>query len=150
MTDPYLPVDVVFHPNWWNKNYDLSFDRDFYYEPKRRARQEQQMRQLLYERFGDIGLGKKDAPRRPIVGPILMGSGYIVQEILGCEIHRSWHRSRAVSAHVRIKKRQTRCRLECGCVGFGVGEPSCGDSNLDLGTRRGVLRCCGLKLRAES
>jgi hypothetical protein len=87
MTDPYLPVDVVFHPNWWNKNYDLSFDWDFYYEPKRRAWQEQRMRQLLYERFGDIGLGQKDAPRRPIVGPILMGSGYIVQEILGCEIN---------------------------------------------------------------
>jgi hypothetical protein len=44
------------------------------------------MRHLLYERFGDLGLGQKDAPRRPIVGPILMGSGYIVQEILGCEV----------------------------------------------------------------
>jgi len=86
MTEPYLPVDVVFHPNWWHKHYDLSFDREFFYNPSRRVWQEQRMRQLLYERFGDVGLGQKDAPRRPIIGPILMGSGYIVQEILGCEV----------------------------------------------------------------
>jgi hypothetical protein len=83
---PYLPIDVVFHPNWWNKNYGLSFDRDFFYDPDRRVSQEQRMRQLLFERFGDLGLGQENAPRRPIIGPILMGSGYIVQEILGCDI----------------------------------------------------------------
>lgn len=86
MSAPYLPVDVVFHPNWWHKNYGLSFDRDFYYRPERRVWQEQRMRQLLYNRFGDLGLGQKNAPRRPIIGPILMGSGYIIQEILGCQV----------------------------------------------------------------
>jgi len=86
MTEPYLPVDAVFHPNWWHQNYGLSFDRDFFYDPERRVWQEARMRCLLYERFGDLGLGQKDAPRRPIVGPILMGSGYIVQEILGCQV----------------------------------------------------------------
>jgi hypothetical protein len=86
VTNPYLPLDVVFHPNWWHKHYGLAFDRDFFYDPGRRVWQEQRMRQLLYERFGDLGLGQKDTPRRPILGPILMGSGYIVQEILGCEV----------------------------------------------------------------
>jgi hypothetical protein len=86
MSEPYLPIDVVFHPNWWHKNYGLSFDRDFFYDPGRRVWQERRMREALYERFGDLGLGQKDAPRRPIVGPILMGSGYIVQEILGCDV----------------------------------------------------------------
>jgi hypothetical protein len=86
MAEPYLPVDVVFHPNWWQRHYGLSFDRDFFYDAQRRVWQEQRMRHLLYERFGDLGLGQKDAPRRPIIGPILMGSGYIIQEILGCEI----------------------------------------------------------------
>jgi hypothetical protein len=51
----------------------LSFDWDFFYQPERR---------LLYERFGDVGLGQKDAPRRPIIGPVLMGSGYIVQDVI--------------------------------------------------------------------
>ncbi len=102
MTQPYLPVDVVFHPNWWHKNYGLSFDREFFYNPERRVWQEQRMRQLLYERFGDLGLGQKDASRRPIIGPILMGSGYIVQEILGCEVNyqedgNPWVRPRNLS-----------------------------------------------------
>jgi hypothetical protein len=87
LIESYLPVDIVFHPNWWHKNYGLSFDWDFFYDPQRRVWQEQRMRQLLYERFGDLGLGQKDAPPRPIIGPILMGSGYIVQEILGCEVN---------------------------------------------------------------
>ena len=86
MTEPYLPIDVVFHPAWWNKNYGLSFDEDFFYDPERRVSQEQRMRQLLFERFGDLGLGQENAPRRPIVGPILMGSGYLIQEILGCGV----------------------------------------------------------------
>jgi len=86
MAEPFLPADVVFHPNWWHQHYGLSFDRDFFYDPERRVWQESRMRSLLYDRFGDLGLGQKDAPRRPIVGPILMGSGYIVQEILGCQV----------------------------------------------------------------
>jgi hypothetical protein len=97
-------VDVVFHPNWWHKNYGLTFDRDFFYDPRRRVRQEQRMRQLLYERFGDLGLGQEKAPRRPIIGPILMGSGYIVQEILGCEVKyqengNPWVLPRNLSTH---------------------------------------------------
>ncbi len=52
MQAPYLPADVVFHPNWWNKNYGLTFDRGFFYDPTRRVNQEKQMRKLLYERFG--------------------------------------------------------------------------------------------------
>ena len=86
MTHPYLHTDVIFHPNWWHKNYGLTFDRGFFYDPKRRVNQEKQMRELLYERFGDLGLGRQNAPRRPFIGPVILGSGYFVQEILGCEI----------------------------------------------------------------
>jgi hypothetical protein len=32
MPHPYLHTDVVFHPNWWNKNYGLAFDRGFFYD----------------------------------------------------------------------------------------------------------------------
>ena len=28
MNEPFLPLDVVFHPNWWNRHYGLSFDWD--------------------------------------------------------------------------------------------------------------------------
>jgi hypothetical protein len=75
---PYLHTDVVFHPNWWNKNYGLAFDRGFFYDPTRRVNQEKQMRELLYERFGDLGLGCRNAPRRPLIGPVILGSGYFI------------------------------------------------------------------------
>jgi len=83
--EPYLHADVVFHPNWWNKNYGLTFEREFFFDPSRRVWQEQKMRQLLYERFGDLGISQKEAPRRPIIGPTILGTGYFIQEILGCE-----------------------------------------------------------------
>ena len=78
MPVPYLHTDVVFHPNWWYKNYGLTFDRSFFYDPTRRVNQERQMRALLYERFGDLGLGCQNAPRRPIIGPVILGSGYFI------------------------------------------------------------------------
>ena len=86
MNEPYLPIDVTFHANWWYRTYGLTFDWEFYYDVQRRISQERQMRQLLYDRFGDLGLGQKNAPKRPVIGPILLGGGYIIQEILGCEI----------------------------------------------------------------
>lgn len=86
-TEPYLPTDVVFHPNWWNKQFGISFDRGFFYNPERRIAEEQLMRRSLYERFGDIGLGDRNPPRRPLIGPIAIGTGYFIQETLGCEIH---------------------------------------------------------------
>ena len=36
------------------------------------------MRELLYERFGDLGLGCRNAPRRPLIGPVILGSGYFI------------------------------------------------------------------------
>ena len=46
MALPYLHADVVFHPNRWYKNYGLTFDRGFFYDPTRRVNQEKQMREL--------------------------------------------------------------------------------------------------------
>jgi hypothetical protein len=54
-----IPVEVVFHVNWWNKNFGFTFDKNFFFEPGRRVTDEQKMRSLLYKRFGDLGLGEK-------------------------------------------------------------------------------------------
>ena len=72
MPVPYLHTDVVFHPNWWYKNYGLTFDRGFFYDPTRRVNQEKQMRELLYERFGDLGLGCRNAARSSLARDILL------------------------------------------------------------------------------
>ena len=68
-----LPVDIVLHPSWWNKNVGISFDESFFYDPIRRVKDERLMEQVLYERFGDLGLGEdhlKDLPQIVILLPM--------------------------------------------------------------------------------
>ena len=78
MNEPYLPIDVTFHANWWYRTYGLTFDWEFYYDVQRRISQERQMRQLLYDRFGDLGLEQKNAPKRLVIGPILSGHNFFL------------------------------------------------------------------------
>lgn len=81
-----LPVSVVFHPNWWHKNYGIKFGRDFFFDPETRVESDRLMRKYLYERFSDLELGEKHAPPRPVVGGVLLAAGYLISGILGCKI----------------------------------------------------------------
>lgn len=81
-----LPVDVVFHPSWWHKNAGISFDETFFYDPRRRVEDERKMEQLLYERFGDLGLGEDHLKDLPQIGAVHLASGYLLSEMLGCRI----------------------------------------------------------------
>ena len=83
----FLPVDLVFHPDWWHTHYGLSFDEPFHFDPRVRVESERRMRQALYDRFGDLGLGEADAKSRPVVGPVHLVIGFMVQAMLGCEVH---------------------------------------------------------------
>jgi uroporphyrinogen-III decarboxylase len=47
------------------------------------------MRQALYDRFGDLGLGEADAQLRPVVGPVHLAIGFVVQAMLGCDVRFS-------------------------------------------------------------
>ena len=38
-----LPVDIVFHPSWWNKHAGIVFDESFFYDPIRRVEDERRM-----------------------------------------------------------------------------------------------------------
>lgn len=81
-----LPVEIVFHPNWWHKNYGINFDWNFFFNPETRVQSDRLMRQYLFERFPDLDVGEKDAEPRPVVGGVLIAAGYIISAILGCEI----------------------------------------------------------------
>ncbi|MBQ1979496.1 MAG: hypothetical protein II228_06520, partial [Alistipes sp.] len=81
-----LPVDVVFHPSWWNKHVGIVFDQDFFYDPRRRVSDEQLMEKTLHERFADCGLGLHHAEERPEIGAVHLAAGYLLSEMLGCEI----------------------------------------------------------------
>ena len=81
-----LPVEVVFHPSWWNKHAGIVFDEDFFYHPLKRVEVEKQMEQELYDRFGEFGLGEKRDKYLPVIGAVHLAAGYIIQEMLGCKV----------------------------------------------------------------
>lgn len=81
-----LPVDIVFHPSWWHKNAGISFDESFFYDPRRRVEDERKMEQVLYDRFGDLGLGEDHDKDLPQIGAVHLASGYLLSEMLGCKV----------------------------------------------------------------
>lgn len=83
---PILPVEIVFHPSWWNKHAGICFDQDFFYHPLKRVESEQQMEKVLYERFGQYGLGQDHDKKLPQIGAVHNAAGYLLSEMLGCEI----------------------------------------------------------------
>jgi hypothetical protein len=83
---PLLPVEVVFHPSWWHKHAGISFDRDFFYDPRRRVEDERTMERVLHERFGDLGLGEDRDRDLAVLGPVHNAAGYLLSEMLGCRV----------------------------------------------------------------
>jgi len=81
-----LPVDIVFHPSWWNKHTGISFDEDFFYHPVRRVEDERRMEKELYERFGEFGLGMEKDKDLPQIGAVHLAAGYLLSGMLGCKI----------------------------------------------------------------
>ena len=84
--DRFLPIELVFNPNWWYQTADISFDRSFYFDPETRIRNDVIMRRVLGERFGEMGLGDPDPQPRPIIGSRHVAGGFVIPALLGAEI----------------------------------------------------------------
>ena len=99
-----LPVDIILLPEWWYKNEKITFDKDFFYHPKRRVEVEQQKEKALYERWGRYGLGKHRNEARPEIGAVHLAAGYLLSEMLGCEVNYSEnHPPRVLAAHKELE-----------------------------------------------
>ena len=83
---PLLPVDIVFHPSWWNRHTGICFDEDFFYHPARRVEDERRMEKELYDRFGEFGLGADRGKDLPQIGAVHLAAGYLLSSMLGCGI----------------------------------------------------------------
>jgi uroporphyrinogen-III decarboxylase len=79
-------VELVFHPNWWYRNYGIRFDRPFYFDRERRIHDDVIMRRTLYERFGELGMGEPDPQPRPVVGSMHIAGGFVVPAVLGADV----------------------------------------------------------------
>jgi uroporphyrinogen-III decarboxylase len=82
----FLPVELVFNPNWWYRTAGISFDRGFYLDAETRIQNDVAMRRVLYERFGALGLGEPDPQPRPIIGSLHIAGGFVIPALLGADI----------------------------------------------------------------
>jgi len=83
----HIPVDIVLAPEWWYKNTGITFDRDFFFHHLKRVESEQRMEKELYERWGKYGLGKDKDKTKPEIGAVHLAAGYLLSEMLGCEVN---------------------------------------------------------------
>ena len=82
MIRDHIPLGVGFYPDWFNKHYDISFGREYYFDPEVRIEARMEIEKRLYERFGDVGLGNPDPEPKPLItfGMVMLPT------IFGCEI----------------------------------------------------------------
>jgi hypothetical protein len=81
-----LPVEIVLAPDWWHAHTGLCFDEDFFFHPLRRVEAERKMERVLYDRWGDYGLGKDRDRDLPLVGATHLAAGFLLSEMLGCRV----------------------------------------------------------------
>jgi uroporphyrinogen-III decarboxylase len=78
----HIRLQTGFYPDWFHKNYGISFDKKYYFDPETRIEARMAMDKALYERFGDVGLGEANPKPKPIIT-----AGMItLPAIFGCEI----------------------------------------------------------------
>jgi hypothetical protein len=99
-----LPVDIILLPEWWHKNEGITFDRDFFYHSLKRVEVEQQKEKVLYDRWGRYGLGQHHKEARPEIGAVHLAAGYLLSEMMGCEVNYSEnHPPQVLAAHKELE-----------------------------------------------
>ena len=83
---PFLPIEFVFNPNWWRQTAGIRFDEPFYLDPQVRIQNDVLMRKVLYQRYGELGLGEPDPQPRPVIGSLYVAGGFVIPALLGAEI----------------------------------------------------------------
>jgi hypothetical protein len=82
----FIPIEFVFMPRWWHREYGIAFDEAFYLDRETRIRNHQLMNESLHKRFGGMGLGEPAPGRRPIIGSKHVAGGFVMPALMGSEI----------------------------------------------------------------
>jgi uroporphyrinogen-III decarboxylase len=82
----FLPIELVFNPNWWHQTAGISFEESFYLNADARIQHDVVMRRILHERYGELGLGDASPQPHPIVGSMHVAGGFVLPALLGAEI----------------------------------------------------------------
>ena len=82
----FLPVEIVYHPNWWYHETGMIFDRAYFFDPERRVRDEMLMKRAMWERFGQFGYGEEHPVPEPVIGPVHLAAGFMMSSLWGCTV----------------------------------------------------------------
>lgn len=85
-SDTFLPVELVFNPNWWHKTAGISFEQPFYFDAETRVKNDLIMRRVLHDKYGAFGLGEADPQPRPVIGSMHVAGGFVIPALLGAPI----------------------------------------------------------------
>ena len=85
----FLPIELVFNPNWWHRTAGVSFERPFYFDAATRIANDVTMRRVLHQRFHGLDLGEADPQPRPVAGSLHVAGGFVIPALLGAEIRFS-------------------------------------------------------------
>lgn len=58
-------LNISFAPAWWHARYVMDFGEQAWQDPLARTERDREMRRLLFERFGEVGLGEQGPAPRP-------------------------------------------------------------------------------------
>jgi hypothetical protein len=61
------PILITFAPAWWHHYYGMQFTEPVLRDPLARTEMEREQGRLLFERFGDAGMGERDPLPHPYV-----------------------------------------------------------------------------------
>lgn len=87
------PVNVTFSPNFYEHKLGVRYTRSDWEDPIRRTEMDREIRRMLYDRFGHVGIGEKD----PAPNPNIEAYGHrFMPALLGCEIR--YHSDQAPAA----------------------------------------------------
>ena len=76
-------MELIFNPNWWFRNYGISFDQPFYFDLRARIANDVTMRRAMHERFG---IGEANPEPRPVVGSQFVAGGFVIPALFGVEV----------------------------------------------------------------
>ena len=79
-------VDVTFHPSWWHRYAGVDFDERFFFDAEYRTEADIRMRRVLWEYFGEYGIGEEHPEARPVLFSDLIACGFLYSQLLGCEV----------------------------------------------------------------
>jgi hypothetical protein len=86
MAGIYFPkIEITFSPGWWSAKYGMDFSSATdWQDPVRYTARDQEQRRLLFERFGDVGIGEINPQPNPLVG-VEYGHRFM-SAFWGCEV----------------------------------------------------------------